>query len=281
MTLNLTAGVINAPGDWSDFSISGYTESSTMYDAIIRARQRNSAGQQVGQAKVTVLWTVYTPVNPLAGENGVIHFDNAARSDIINVVYVGGNGALGGPQRFNDRIGMATEFRAEVYPRNYDPASFNNSTVISARAWSRGMWTVNATGGNPIVIVPPGGPFPDRSPALARDDDPLQNGYIYDWDNPGPRVYAAPASFANVNVGHFVIQRANFRAWTVFHTVSGTEIRCSNDYYWTSSTTVVRTGQGTANDWRGAVAPNINRQNEAIGSYTQADATVPMNADGQ
>jgi hypothetical protein len=177
---------------------------------------------------------------------------------------------------------MAAKFRGEVYPRDYIPLSFSNSTIISDRECIRvGQWIVNSNGGNPQVLIAPYGPNNDRGPDMARDDNPLQNGYIYDWDNPGPRVYGAPEGFTIVRIGQFVIQRANFRAWTVLHATAGVETRCSNDIFWTSSTTVERTGQGTINDWRGAFSSNIFRQNEVIGSYTQSEATVPMNAIGR
>lgn len=110
LTLNLPAGSNNNPGDWRTFYVSGESESQAMRDAVIRVKEDDAQGDQVGSKPLTVLWVAMSGRNQGQAERPNVYDDwpQLAGDTALGVHTWNGNGE------------GAIEIRGSILPSDFD-----------------------------------------------------------------------------------------------------------------------------------------------------------------
>ncbi len=237
LTLSLAAGSGNSPGAWSNFRISGETESQSMRDAVIRTKEDDSSGDVVGQVPTTVLWVTLSRKDQATD---TVSNDNSARQAYHN--WASPNTYALGPRRYSDdRIGWGMEYKGDVHPSDFTEEvklerdmhiryyrDTTNGTTLYA---PNPAWTSN-------FGTPP--PANDTGPDWARDDTPPE---IYDFDAAGIPSNAAPQG----TIWRF---RSNWRELASFDYGGGTVVRCSDNLEYYIRMSYRQVSAGTTDDWQ-------------------------------
>lgn len=247
LTLSLPAGANNNPGAWVDFRISGETESAAMRDAIVRAKQDDANGQQVGQATATVLWVTITWTH---AATDTISNENAARQGYYT--WARPNTYNLGPHTYSDRIGWGMEYRGEVKPSDF------TRNVVLARDWEYTYYRDANNGSTQVLAGNFGNPPPgnDTGPLWARDDTPA---IVYDFDAAGIPNDARPQG----TVYRF---RSNFHELASFDYGGGNVVRCSDDLIYFIRMSYRQAGPGQAANWQ--PLNDVNNDNQVGGGTT-------------
>jgi hypothetical protein len=260
LTLSLAAGSGNNPGAASNFRISGETESTAMRDAVIRVKQTDASGPQVGQTTSTVLWVTLSWRHEATED---VSNDNSAR---MMYAFFYNQYSMGLCHGLTDgRIGWGFEVKGDVKPADFANSVIlgrdvqlrwymdhnNGSTPVNGAVFEdgRGYWDTNFSGALPGN---------DVSGRDMRDDTPR---CIYDLDAPG--LYAGGLNRPQNTIQRF---RGNFRQYSYYDydgvpATTNDMVRCSDNFEFWFRMSYRQNGAGVADQWQ--PVNDINNDNRS------------------
>jgi hypothetical protein len=213
----------------------GVTASDDMRDITISL---DFAGRtNLDSATLTILW-VDKPIVAL-GSGDTISANNDKKATYK--AWTKANTLALGFQEYNAtflaRFGCGTEARGKVHPKKF---VFPGNDLKLERDFDYNDFNANvvSASGTRSAAMPPGN---DTGPPAARDDNPVPDDTIYDWDAPGLLVPDSP-------VNTIMRTRNNFLAFASI-TVEGKPVRCSENAAYFIAFTQIQTKAPHGKDW--------------------------------